>query len=84
MLKLYELLAKVGTNPQLRSWAMKQLIKLKHVKKGYKKSFTHQMDLNRVKDVRNPNWLTEQVAKEKSYNLKNKVVDITKAKEKIR
>jgi hypothetical protein len=84
MIKLYELLAKVGTNPKLRAWAMEQLIKLKHVKPRYKKSYFHEMDLNKVKDIRNPNWQAEKIAKEKAYNLKNKVVDLTKAKDKVR
>ena len=84
MLKLYELLAKVGTNPKLRAWAMEQLIKLKHLKKGYKKSYFHRMDLDKVKDIKNPNWLMEKIANAKTYNLKDKVVDITKAKDKLK
>jgi len=84
MKTLYELLAKVGTNPKLRAWAMEQLIKLKHVKPRYKDSFFHQMDKNKVKDIKNPNWLVEEVTKAKGYNLKNKVVDIAKARDKVR
>ena len=42
------------------------------------------MDLNKVKDIKNPNWLMEEVTKAKGYNLKNKVVDIAKAKDKVR
>ena len=53
MIKLYELLAKVGSNPKLRAWAMEQLIKLKHLKPRYKKSWDHKMDLNKVKDIKN-------------------------------
>ena len=84
MIKLYELLAKVGSNPKLRAWAMEQLINLKKLKPSYKKSFSHKMDLNKVKDIRNPNWLTEEITKAKGYDLKNKVVDIAKAKHKVR
>ena len=84
MYKLYELLAKVGTNPQLRAWAMKQLIKLKHLQRGYKDSLKHFGDKNRVKDVLDPNWLNREYAAKKAYNLKNKVLDITKAKDKLK
>ena len=84
MKALYELLAKVGTNPKLRAWAMEQLIKLKKLNPSYKEGFTHKMDLNKVKDIKNPNWLMEEVTKAKGYNLKNKVVDIAKAKDKVR
>ena len=84
MLKLYELLAKVGTNPQLRAWAMKQLIKLRHLKPRYKGSFSHKMDKDRVKDIIDPGWLTKRVNVEKAYSLKNKVLNITKAKDKLR
>ena len=84
MIKLYELLAKVGSNPKLRAWAMEQLINLKKLKPSYKKSFSHKMDLNKVKDIRNPNWLTEEITKAKGYDLKNKVVDIAKAKHTVR
>ena len=35
MKALYELLAKVGSNPKLRAWAMEQLIKLKHINYKY-------------------------------------------------
>jgi hypothetical protein len=84
MKALYELLAKVGTNPKLRAWAMEQLINLKKLKPNYKKSFSHEMDLNKVKDIKNPNWQVEKIAKEKAYDLKNKVVDIAKAKDKVR
>jgi hypothetical protein len=84
MKALYELLAKVGSNPKLRAWAMEQLINLKKLKPNYKKSFSHEMDLQKVKDIKNPNWLMEEITKAKGYNLKNKVVDITKAKDKLK
>ena len=64
MIKLYELLAKVGTNPKLRAWAMEQLIKLKHLKKGYKKSFTHEMDIRKAKDIKDPGWSTREFLKD--------------------
>ena len=90
MKALYELLAKVGTNPKLRAWAMVQLINLKKLKPNYKKdptgkkSWEYKMDLNKVKDIKNPNWQMEKIAKEKAYDLKTKVVDIAKAKDKVR
>ena len=84
MIKLYELLAKVGTNPKLLAWAMEQLINLKKLNPTYKRGFTHQLDINKVKDIKNPNWQVEKIAKEKAYNLKNKIVDITKAKDKLK
>ena len=52
MKALYELLAKVGSNPKLRAWAMEQLIKLKHLKPGYRRSWDRDMDLKKVKYVR--------------------------------
>ena len=84
MKALYELLAKVGSNPKLRAWAMEQLIKLKHVKPRYKDSFFHQMDKNKVKDILDPKWLDKEFLAKQSYNLKNKVLDITKAKDKLK
>ena len=90
MKALYELLAKVGTNPKLRAWAMEQIINLKKLKPNYKKdptgkkSWEYKMDLNKVKDIKNPNWQMEKIAKEKAYDLKTKVVDIAKAKDKVR
>ena len=80
---LYELLLKVGTNPQLKAWAAKQLINLKHLKPRYKDSFQHILDKNKVKDILDPKWLDKEYAAKKAYNLKNKVLDITKAKDKI-
>ena len=90
MKALYELLAKVGTNPKLRAWAMEQIINLKKLKPNYKKdptgkkSWDYQDDLNKVKDIKNPNWRREKIAKERAYDLKTKVVDIAKAKDKVR
>ena len=69
MLKLYELLAKVGTNPKLRAWAMEQIINLKKLKPGYKKdptgkkSWDYKDDLDKVKDIKNPNWRREKIGK---------------------
>ena len=80
--KFFELLLKVGTNPQLRAWATKQLINLKHLKPRYKDSFQHILDKNKVKDILDPKWLDKEYAAKKAYNLKNKVLDITKAKDK--
>jgi hypothetical protein len=83
MLKLYELLAKVGTNPKLRAWAMEQLIKLKHLKKGYKKSFTHEMDIRKAKDIKDPYWSTREFLKDQNFNLKTKVVPIDQGRKTI-
>jgi hypothetical protein len=82
--KFFELLLKVGTNPQLRAWAMKQMINLKSLQSGYKTSFRHSMDKNRVKDILDPKWIDKEYAAKIAYNLKNKVVDITKATDKIK
>ena len=84
MKAFYELLLKVGTNPQLRAWAAKQMINLKSLQSGYTTSYRHSKDLEKVKDILDPNWLIKQIKTEKSYNLKNKVLDITKAKDKIK
>jgi hypothetical protein len=84
MKTLYELLLKVGTNPQLRAWAMKQMINLKSLQSGYTTSYRHSKDLEKVKDILDPNWLIKQIKTEKSYNLKNKVLDIAKAKDKVK
>ena len=83
MLKLYELLVKVGTNPQLRAWAMKQIIKLRHLKPRYKGSFSHKMDKDKVKDIIDPGWSTKQFLKDQNFNLKTKVVPIDQAKKTI-
>ena len=81
--KFFELLLKVGTNPQLRAWAAKQMINLKSLRSGYTTSYRHSKDLEKVKDILDPNWLIKQTKAEKAYNLKNKVLDIAKAKDKL-
>jgi len=83
MKALYELLLKVGTNPQLKAWAAKQLINLKHLKPRYKDSLQHTFDKNKVKDILDPKWLDKQNLAEKAYSLKNKVLDMAKAKAKL-
>ena len=83
MKALYELLLKVGTNPQLRAWAMKQMINLKSLQSGYKTSFRHSMDKNRIKDILDPKWLDKQNLAERAYSLKNKVLDMAKSKAKL-
>ena len=76
MKSLYELLLKVGTNPQLKAWATKQLINLKHLKPRYKDSLQHTFDKDRIKDILDPKWLDKKILAEKAYSLKNKVLDI--------
>jgi len=84
MKSFFDLLLKVGTNPQLKAWAMKQMINLKSLQSGYQKSYRHSKDLEKVKDILDPKWIEKEYAAKIAYNLKNKVLDITKATDKVK